>query len=381
MTIDTKTIFNLFRAEGICLFTGVPDSLLKNFCAYVTDHTTEEEHVITANEGNAIALAAGHFLGSGQPALVYMQNSGIGNAINPLLSLTDREVYGIPMLLMIGWRGEPGVKDEPQHVKQGRIMTELLDAIELPWYLLDADTIDPALVVAQAADRMRETMAPVALLVRKGTFNKYNLQKKIDTCFSMSREEVIKCIVDLLDGEEIVVSTTGMTSRELYEYRAERGDSHSNDFLTVGSMGHTASIAMGIARAQPSRRVICLDGDGSVIMHMGSLGIIGQSDLSNFIHIVLNNGAHDSVGGQPTVGFGIDLVRIAQACGYQGARSVSSPEALKEVFPESVDNQGPILLEVRVNKGARSNLGRPNSSPAENKNALMVHLKTLENDK
>ena len=379
--INAKAIFNLLRAKGIRLFTGVPDSLLKDFCAYITDHATDEEHVITANEGNAIALAVGHFLGSGQPALVYMQNSGIGNAINPLLSLADREVYSIPMLLMIGWRGEPGVKDEPQHVKQGRIMPELLDAMELPWYLIDADTTDPAVVIAQAAGRMRETMAPVVLLVCKGAFEKYSLQKETVTSFSMNREAAIKCIVDLLDGEEVVVSATGMTSRELYEYRGARGDRHSNDFLTVGSMGHTASIAMGIAIAQPARRVICLDGDGSVIMHMGALAIIGQSGLSNLVHVVINNGSHDSVGGQPTVGLGIDLVRIAEACGYKHANSVSQPEALKEAFTELIDSQGPVLLEIRVSKGARPDLGRPKNSPIENRDALMRHLNILGNGK
>ena len=378
---NPKVIFNLLRAEGICLFTGVPDSLLKDFCAYVTDNTTDEEHVITANEGNAIALAVGHFLGSGRPALVYMQNSGIGNAINPLLSLADREVFSIPILLMIGWRGEPGVKDEPQHVKQGRIMPELLDALELPWYLLDADTTDPAVVIAQAANRMRETMAPVALLVRKGAIEKYSPQKEVVTRFSMNREAAIKCMVDLLDGEEVVVSTTGMASRELYEYRTARGDGHDNDFLTVGSMGHTASIAMGIAHAQSTRRVICFDGDGSVIMHMGALGIIGQSNLSNLVHVVINNGAHDSVGGQPTVGLGIDLVRIAEACGYKRAISVSQPKALKEAFTELIDSQGPVLLEIRVNKGARPDLGRPKNSPVENRDALMQHLNILGNVK
>jgi phosphonopyruvate decarboxylase len=378
---DTETVFNLLRAEGIRLFAGVPDSLLKDFCAYLADHTTDDEHVVTANEGNAIALAAGHYLGSGHPALVYMQNSGIGNAVNPLLSLVDREVYSVPMLLMIGWRGEPGVKDEPQHVKQGRIMPELLDAMELPWYPIDADTTDPAVVIAQAADCMRRTMAPVALLVRKGTFEKYSLREKPANSFSMTREAAIKCVVDLLNGEEVVVSTTGMMSRELHEYRAARGDGSGNDFLTVGSMGHASSIAMGIARTQPTRRIICLDGDGSVIMHMGALGIIGQSELSNFVHIVINNGVHDSVGGQPTVGLSLDVVRIAEACGYERAVSVSQLDALKAAFCEVADSQGPALLEVRVSKGARPDLGRPKSSPIQNRDALMQRLSTGGNGK
>ena len=372
---NSEHVFSLIRKEGIEFFAGVPDSLLKDFCAYVTDHTSEQDHVITANEGNAIAMAAGRFLGTGKPALVYMQNSGIGNAVNPLMSLADAEVYSLPMMLMIGWRGEPGVKDEPQHVKQGRIMTALLDAMEIPWYVLDADS-DAAAVIAQAAAKMRDTMAPVALLVRKDAFEKYKLQKEAVTDYPLTREDAIKMLVDLLGPEDIVVSTTGMTSRELYEYRAARGDGHGNDFLTVGAMGHTASIAMGLAGGQPQRRIVCLDGDGSVLMHMGALAIAGQLGYSNLIHIVINNGAHDSVGGQPTAGFGVDFVKIALACGYKIARSVSSPDELVQTTENLLNETGPALLEIRVKKGARPDLGRPKSSPIENRNGL---IRTTQN--
>ena len=367
-------IFAYIRGQGVRFFTGVPDSLLKDFCAYVTDNTAEEEHVITANEGNAVALAMGHYLGTGEPALVYMQNSGVGNTVNPLLSLADPEVYGIPMLLMIGWRGEPGVKDEPQHVKQGRVMTELLDAMEIPWFELSAETEDPGRMITEACRMMREKSMPVALLVRKGAFAKYKLQKEVETDFPMDREAAVKCVVDMLGQEDAVISTTGKTSRELYEYRDERGEGHGNDFLTVGGMGHTASIAMGVARGQPKRRVVCLDGDGSVIMHMGALAIIGQSGLSNLIHVVINNGAHDSVGGQPTAGFEVDIPAIARACGYREAVCVEDGEGVQREFERLSALDGPTLLEIRTNKGARDDLGRPKSSPAENRDALMKML-------
>lgn len=372
--LNPETIFELIRAQGVRFFAGVPDSLLKDFCAYVTDHAADEDHVITANEGNAVALAAGHFLGTGNPALVYMQNSGIGNAVNPLLSLADPEVYSIPMLLLIGWRGEPGVKDEPQHVKQGRVMTAMLDAMEIPRFVLDAQTAAPASVIGEACAVMREKMAPVALLVRKGVFEKYKLQKETATDYPLNREGAVKCIVDLLGEQDAVVSTTGMTSRELYEYRAARGDGHGSDFLTVGAMGHTASIAMGLARVRPERQVICLDGDGSVIMHMGALAVIGQSALSNFVHVVINNGAHDSVGGQPTAGFEINFVKIAESCGYERALSVSKPEEVRKAFAELAGGHGPALLEIRVNKGARADLGRPKTTPVENRDAFMGRL-------
>lgn len=367
-------VHELICSQGISLFAGVPDSLLADFCAYVTDHVDDDAHVITANEGNAIALAAGHYLGTGEPALVYMQNSGLGNAVNPLLSLADGEVYSIPMLMMIGWRGEPGVKDEPQHVKQGRVMVPMLEAMEVPWFELHAGMDDAAEVISRACALMRERSAPVALLVRKGTFESYRLQKQTRTSFPMDREGAVKCIVDLLGDQDMVVSTTGKTSRELYEYRTARGDGHGSDFLTVGAMGHTASIAMGLARGQADRRVICLDGDGSVLMHMGALAIVGQSGLGNFVHVVVNNGAHDSVGGQPTAGFDIDLVACAKACGYRQAASVTTAEEAAAAFRGFAPDSGPVLLEIRVNKGARSDLGRPASTPVENRDALMARL-------
>jgi phosphonopyruvate decarboxylase len=367
-------VHELIRSQGIRYFAGVPDSLLADFCAYITDHVDESAHVITANEGNAVALASGHYLATGEPALVYMQNSGLGNAVNPLLSLSDEEVYSIPMLLMIGWRGEPGVKDEPQHVKQGRVMVPMLDAMEIPWFELHAGMDDIEDVVARACALMRERSAPVALLVRKDAFEKYKLQKTIRTDFPMDREGAVKCIVDLLDERDLVISTTGKTSRELYEYRAARGDGHGNDFLTVGAMGHTASIAMGVAQGQPERRVICIDGDGSALMHLGALAILGQSGLGNLVHVVVNNGAHDSVGGQPTAGFAINLVAIAEACGYRSAGSVTTGEEVRAAFAEFTGNDGPVLLEIRVNKGARADLGRPKSTPLENRDAFMNRL-------
>jgi phosphonopyruvate decarboxylase len=371
--LDCATTYSLLREHGFRFFTGVPDSLLKDFCAYVSEHASSDDHVIAANEGNATALALGHFLGTGEPAVVYMQNSGTGNAINPLLSLADPDVYSIPMLLLIGWRGEPGVKDEPQHVKQGRTMTELLDAMEMPWYLLPWETSEASEILAEAVRTMRENMGPVAILVRKNTFKPYKPVSENVTTYPMNREQAIKCIVHQLGPEDVVVSTTGKASRELYEYRIKH-DSECHDFLTVGGMGHTASIAMGLARARPERSVVCLDGDGSVIMHMGALGVIGNAASPNLLHIVINNGAHDSVGGQPTVGYDIDLPAIASACGYREVVSVSKPEELETELARLRAESGPALIEVRVNKGARKDLGRPKSTPVENRDALMKHI-------
>lgn len=366
-------VYEQLRRQGLKFFTGVPDSLLKDFCAYITDHVPKSDHVIAANEGNAVALAVGHYLGTAEPALVYMQNSGIGNTVNPLLSLADPDVYSIPLLLVIGWRGEPGVKDEPQHVKQGRVMTDLLDAMEIPWFVLEASTPDSGEVVAAACNAMREKMGPAAILVRAGTFDRYTLSSDESADFPMTREDAVQAIADALSEDDIVVSTTGKTSRELFEHRKASGV-QGNDFLTVGGMGHTASIAMGLARSQPARAVVCVDGDGSVIMHMGALAIIGNSAVPNLLHIVINNGSHESVGGQPTVGYDIDIPAIARACGYRQARSVSGLEDLKSEVALLRRDEGPTLLEVKVRKGSRKDLGRPTSTPIENRDALMKRL-------
>jgi phosphonopyruvate decarboxylase len=368
--LDCAAVYSLIREQGFGFFAGVPDSLLKDFCAYVTDHAPSGDHVIAANEGNAVALAVGHFLGTGRPALVYMQNSGIGNAVNPLLSLADPEVYGIPMLLVIGWRGEPGVKDEPQHVKQGRRMTELLDAMEVPWFLLPPSIDDASGVIAEAGRVMRNRAGPVAVLVRAGTFDRYRLARDVVTDFPMNREDAVKCIAGQLQDDDVIVSTTGKASRELYEYRQATG-TVGNDFLTVGGMGHTASIAMGIAKARPERVVVCLDGDGSAIMHMGALAVIGNAGPPNLLHVLINNGSHDSVGGQPTVGYDIDIPGIAIACGYRQALTATTANEVKEQIARLRRDEGPVLLEVKVNKGARDDLGRPKSSPLENRDVLM----------
>jgi len=372
--ISPEILFDLIKLNGVTYFAGVPDSLLKDFCAYVTDHAEKENHIITANEGNAIALATGWYLGSGKTTLVYMQNSGIGNAINPLLSLADPEVYSIPMLVMIGWRGEPGVKDEPQHIKQGRIMSKLLESLEFPYFILD-DKSDPKFMINKACNIMYEKKTPVILLVKNGTFSQYKLQKDIKTSYSLTREEAIKCVIDQLQPSDIIISTTGKTSREIYEYREIRGEGHDNDFLTVGSMGHTLSIASGIALANPEKSIFCLDGDGSVLMHMGSLAITGQAGIKNLIHVVFNNGAHDSVGGQPTVGLNIDLPSIAKSCGYCESDSATNKSEIIHALKKYKKIEGIKLLEIKINKGARSDLGRPNISPIKNRDIFMEKLR------
>lgn len=373
--LNCAAFYNLLIKNGIDLFTGVPDSQLKDFLAYIADNTSKEKNIITANEGNAIALAAGYHLATRRVGLVYMQNSGLGNSINPLTSLVDKEVYSIPVLLLIGWRGEPGKKDEPQHVKQGKITKSLLYSLEIPFSILP-DTIEEAEKTLEAAlVFMKEENAPYALVVRKGTFESYHLKNKSKTFYKLCREEALKLIIPQLSSQDIVVSTTGQTSRELFECREELKQDHSRDFLTVGSMGHCSQIASAIALSKPSRNVYCIDGDGALIMHMGALGIIGSQGPANFKHIVINNGAHDSVGGQLTVGFQIDIPSIAGACGYRSVFKAETGEEVTQKINMLKTVRGPALLEIRVNKGARQDLGRPTISPIENKQAFMSFIK------
>lgn len=362
------------KRHGIDYYAGVPDSLLKNICAYITDHFDAKHHIITANEGAAIGLAAGHYLATGKPACVYMQNSGEGNIINPLASLTDPEVYNIPVLLLIGWRGRPGVHDEPQHKKQGKVTTALLDVMGVDYEVLSQEESDAEKQIKKAAEALMGNKV-FALVIEKDTFEDYKLRNVETNGLAMSREDAIRTVASALGDKDCIVSTTGMISRELFEYRTSMGQSHERDFLTVGSMGHASQIALGIALAQPTRRVWCFDGDGAAIMHMGGMAIVADKSPGNYIHVVFNNGAHDSVGGQPTVGLKIDLPAIAQAVGYNAAFTVERKEDLATVLDRVKDLEGPVFLEVRVKKGNRKDLGRPTTSPIQNKEALMQFLK------
>ena len=373
--IKCEDFYNLLIKNGIDFFCGVPDSLLKYPIAYLSDHAMKKKNIITANEGNAIALAAGYHLATGRIGMVYMQNSGEGNAINPLTSLIDKKVYSIPLLLLIGWRGEPGKKDEPQHVKQGEITKSLLDILEIPYSMIPESIGEVNHIIRKAIKYMKKQNSAYAIIVKKGIFEPYNLTNKSETSNNLSREEALRIVAEHLSSQDIIVSTTGKLSRELFEYREELKQNHNRDFLTVGSMGHCSQIALGIAISKPTKDVYCFDGDGAVIMHMGSLAIIGSQKPENFKHIVFNNGAHDSVGGQLTVGLQIDIPLIAKACGYNSIfRAETKEEIIKKINLLKI-TKGPSLLEIKVRKGARQNLGRPTISPKENKKAFMDFIR------
>lgn len=366
--IDSQVFYEKLQHAGVGLFAGVPDSLLKDFCAYIDDHAHPGEHITAANEGNAIAIAAGYHLTTNRLAAVYMQNSGLGNAINPLTSIADALVYKIPMVLIIGWRGEPGLEDEPQHVKQGAITVQQLDLLEIPHWVLDRNS-DLEAVLDASMLTLEQTGAPVAFLVRQGAFAKYRPVRLAVPDFQMKREDALRCLLDLT-ADALVVGTTGKTSRELFELRAGRGECQ-RDFLTVGGMGHASSIALGAALGNPERRVVCIDGDGSVLMHLGALSIIGDVAPPNLIHVLLNNAAHESVGGQRTVADNVDFERIALACGYKSYALASDVAGIDTAWQAFQQQPGPLFLEIKITTGSRDDLGRPTSTPQENKKAFM----------
>ena len=371
--LDCDAFVDALHGHGVEFFAGVPDSLLKHLCACLEGRIEPSRHVIASNEGSAVALASGYHLATGRLGAVYLQNSGQGNMINPLLSLADPEVYGVPMLLIVGWRGEPGKSDEPQHRKQGGVTIPLFEAAGIPCFILPQDETESVSCLDNAIGMAIAKSRPVALLVKSDTFAGYEAGKAKDP-FETRREDVLHELAGAFRLDDVVVSSTGKISRELYDIRVAAEMPLGQDFYTVGSMGHSSQIALGIALARPERQVFCLDGDGALIMHMGSLATIGGIAPRNFRHVVLNNGAHDSVGGQPTVGFLVDLPGIAAACGYSFTKSVSRIEDLPDAISGLRQSDGPGFLEVRVARGSRSDLGRPTTTPAENKIAFMQRL-------
>ena len=365
----------LLEIIGSDFYTGVPDSQLKALCDYLmnTYGIDRNHHVIAANEGNCTALAAGYHLATGKVPVVYMQNSGEGNIINPVASLLNDKVYAIPMVFIVGWRGEPGVHDEPQHIYQGEVTVKLLEDMEISPFIIGKDTEDCE--VQTAMDGFKELLAQgknVAFVIRKGALE-YGEKVVYKNDNSMTREEIIRHIVKV-SGEDPIVSTTGKASRELFEIREQNSQSHKYDFLTVGSMGHSSSIALGVALNKPDTKIWCVDGDGAVLMHMGAMAVLGANSPENLVHIVINNGAHETVGGMPTVASEIDVVAIAKACGYKNAVSVDSFDALDNELKAAKERNEMSLIEVKCSIGARSEFGRPTISSIKNKENFMGYL-------
>lgn len=376
--IYQKKFLECLQNAGVEFITGVPDSLLNEFCLYVEAESPRGQHVIAANEGNAVALAAGYHLATGSVPLVYTQNSGLGNAINPLLSLTNKDVYAIPMVLLIGWRGDPEIKDHTHHMKQGELTPVLLESMDIPFKII-ADTGEDAFAAAQwAVATAKKINGPTALIAKKGVFAK---SKKIEVSapadkYEMRRENAIECILQCAPQNALFVASTGRAARELHALRDLSGAVHDLDFLNVGAMGHASSIAVGMALARKERLVVCLDGDAAAIMHLGALTTTGKLGPPNFLHVVLNNGAHESVGGQPSAGFTANLTAIAEHSGYKTVGSaVETEQALRGAIKTLLATEGPAFIDIRIRKGIRSDLGPLDINHREYKEVFMNSLK------
>ena len=362
--IDQEKFFKALNDKDVGFFTGVPDSYLNAFCTYLAENVSSSKHIIAANEGNAVALASGYYFATGTVPLVYMQNSGMGNALNPLASLVNKDVYAVPMVLLIGWRGDPSVKDHAQHKAQGEITTKLLDILGIPYVVVKDDDACVEEMVSWAVQMAKDTGVPTALIAQKGIFAENTKKPIVDDSYPMSREEAITVILDNMPKDTIFVATTGRATRELYHLRDERGETHDYDVLNLGSMGHASSIAMGMAQAIKNRLVVCLDGDAAAIMHLGALTTVSKYDMPNFLHIVLNNGAHESVGGQPSVGHLVDFVKIARGSGYR-AQVVENENSLITVLKEFNDGKAASFIDVRIRKGMRAVLPPLNINPRQ----------------
>lgn len=370
--MNVETFTEILGAE---FYTGVPDSLLKPLCDFLMKNFSNDptNHIIAANEGNCVAVAAGYHLATGKIPVVYMQNSGEGNIINPLASLLNEKIYSIPMIFVVGWRGEPGVHDEPQHIFQGEITCELLNLMGVKNFVVSKETSpDELRGVMEDYKKILAAGSCVAFVIRKGALT-FDEKISYKNSFTMRREDVLRKIIDIA-AQDFIVATTGKTGRELFELREALDKNHSRDFLTVGSMGHCSSIALGLALNRPEKTFWCVDGDGALLMHMGATAVIGAAKPKNLIHIVINNGAHESVGGLPTAASAVKLTDIARACGYSEVFKATNFDELETSLQQAKAAGKLTFLEVECAIGSRKDLGRPTTTPAENKSKFMEAL-------
>lgn len=373
--LDQERVYKTFCNNGVTFFTGVPDSYLNGFCTYLLKNAPENRNIIAANEGNAVGIASGHYFATGEVPLVYMQNSGFGNTINPLASLVDEHVYAVPMILLIGWRGQPGTGDWPQHELQGEITVKLLETMHIPYAILEDDFEKSAGKIFTAITETRKNRKPYGLIAPKGIMAGEKLNNK-DDCYPLSREDAISIILDEMPCDTVYSATTGRATRELFFLRERRNESHANDFLNVGSMGHASSVALGIALEKKDRYVVTLDGDSAAMMHMGAMTMVSKLDVPNYIHVVLNNGAHESVGGQPSAGHLIDFTKIAEACGYNTVgKPVTTKDELAAALAQLRQEKKAGFIDVCIHKGLTGKLPPLDFSHREAIDALMSNLK------
>lgn len=369
--MTTNELVAALRKEDLTFFTGVPCSYLGNLLVCLNSDSRPLSHTMACSEGEAVGIAAGYHLATQHVPIVYLQNSGLGNAVNPLTSLMDTEVYGIPCILFLSWRGEPGTIDEPQHKKMGRIMLDLLDDMEIPYQFASNDIAETAKILHQLKRTAIKKQKPVALIFRPNLIDKPSVSSdSVSPVKLMKREEILRLLLPKI-GNSPVVSTTGKTSRELFELREQNNQSHKYDFLTVGSMGCASGIGLGIAQ-QTTKKVFVVDGDGAALMKLGTLATIGHYQPKNLVHIVIDNGAYESTGSQPTASTAVNWRQIFTSAGYQKVIAIRTEKELAAL--EFTSLKGPCAVIVYSQTGSRPDLGRPTTTPRQNKDSFMHFL-------
>lgn len=365
--INPKEFTQFLIDERIDHFFGVPDSFLKSLIHEFQKH----HHQVFPNEGGAIAHACGHYLATNSPAVVYMQNSGLGNALNPLLSSAHKLVYGIPMLIFIGWRGESGIHDEPQHLAQGENLLPMLASLKIPNELLSSKIERAKVQIKEALSSMQQNPEPWVFVVKKDTFETTKTEL-IPNHFKINRTDIIKRLHKVLP-EAIFIATTGHTARELYQIREELELSHANCFYNTGAMGHVVQIALAIAKKHPEKKVILLEGDGSMAMHLGNYLNLSNHLPANLKIICFNNTSHLSVGGQATAWAEMDITKVIAAMGIPTLKVLKQTRSINKKMNEFAGGEAS-FLEIMVENLAASNLLRPNKTHGELKKEFMDKL-------
>ena len=351
---------------GFSPFMGIPCSVLKPLLDYIADGNCSTRNYLCSSEGDAMGLAAGFSL-SGKLPVVYMQNDGYGNAINPLSSLLL--LYKLPVLLLISWRGEPGAKDAPQHAVMGSVILSLLDTFEIPYIVLDNEERNLKDSVTRAKNHCMAESKPFAFVIRKGYFDRYNASISQSNTMLNRRLEYIRLLSAKLQPNDVLLGTTGFAGREMYQIVTHKGK-----FYMMGSMGCLASLGLAIALEQPDKRIILLDGDGAILMKMGALATVGYHRPSNLIHICFDNRSYESTGGQPTLSTTVDLRAVAKACGYTTVHNIKTTGEFEAMWNNEAKYPKPHFLHIEINPGTEEELARPSISPEEMRDCFRAFL-------
>ena len=353
--IKVESLVKILKRNKSTFFTGVPDSVLKEL-SYTLQNKDKKEHIIATNEGTAVSIGIGHYLSTKEVPCVYMQNSGLSNALNPLLSIAHEKVYAIPLILIIGWRGSPRIKDEPQHNVKGKITESILKLLNIKYTILrsinDLDKFEKQIKFSKKKNSI------VACLIEQGTLEKIDRIKKNSDFYKLNKELFLKTLLQSLDKNTKVISSTGYNSRELMHIRSKYKIIKTKDFYMVGGMGHTSSVALGYSLTS-KKKIICIDGDGSFLMHLGAIKTAGTFANKNFKYILLNNNSHDSVGGQNTYANNINFEKLSKSLGFKKFYSIKNDKNLKKTIKTFLSDDTLSFLEVKVSNSKIKNLPRP----------------------